>query len=269
MTESMPDVKLLWDYLTEVIERPKEGEPQRPLEVQVDDKEIWQELKPHLDEIGVRLTPLPELDMLDEMFQELAERMGDDGNPALVDVPGITSETVGRYYEAAAAFFEAAPWKVVGYSSAIRIQCDQFQGGPWYGMVMGQSGLSIGLALYEDLQFLTRLLNGEFSEEEAVRLTVATSANFGDETTVAFADIEAARLHGWKVARPDAYPSVFHKARGPKLRQPEIWQVELLDACLRAIPEFMHRRMQNDSTEETVTVSAATGSRTLKLAWMP
>src|SRR5438445_12665042 len=28
------------------------------------------------------------------------------------------------------------------------------------------------------------------------------------------ADLEAAKKHGWQVARPDAYPEVFHKERG-------------------------------------------------------
>jgi hypothetical protein len=38
--------------------------------------------------------------------------------------------------------------------------------------------------------------------------------------------------------------------------------------CLRAIPEFINRRQQNDPAKEEVTVPVASGSLTLELAWV-
>jgi hypothetical protein len=44
------------------------------------------------------------------------------------------------------------------------------------------------------------------------------------------------------VARPDAYPEVFHKERGLSLRPPLVWELELMEGCLRAVPDFVNRR---------------------------
>ena len=79
---------------------------------------------------------------------------------------------------------------------------------------MGQSGLTMGLALYEDLKALRRLWTGDGDDEDNARQTVATSVTFGEEWDIPVADLEAAKQHGWQVARPDAYPAVFHKERG-------------------------------------------------------
>ena len=48
--------------------------------------------------------------------------------------------------------------------------------------------------------------------------TVGTSVTFGEEWDMPVADLEAAKQYGWQVARPDAYPEVFHKERGLSMR---------------------------------------------------
>ena len=91
--------------------------------------------------------------------------------PGLLDMPGVTPEQVGGFYEAAAAFFRQAPWKKVGYEAAIKVECDKFQSGPWYAVLMGQSGLTTGLALYEDLKALRRMWAGDRGDEDNARQT--------------------------------------------------------------------------------------------------
>lgn len=82
------------------------------------------------------------------------------------------------------------------------------------------------------------------------------------------ADLEAARRHDWQVARPDAYPEVFHKERGLSMRPPLAWELELMEGCLRAVPEFVSRHLQDDPTRGTMTVPAASGPLTLALSWV-
>ena len=48
----------------------------------------------------------------------------------------------------------------------IRIECDRYESGPWFAVIMGQSGLTLGLALYEDLALLRRMWAGKLSDEE-------------------------------------------------------------------------------------------------------
>ena len=85
-----------------------------------------------------------------------------------------------------------APWRSLGYESAIKVGCDQFSSGPWYAVLMGQSGLTMGLALYEDFETLRRMWEGG-SDEQNARLTVATSVTFGEEWDIPVADLEAAK----------------------------------------------------------------------------
>src|SRR5207244_5234398 len=161
-------------------------------------------LRPHVEDIGVGLVVTDELDHLDAVFVEMCAHVCGKPQPGLLDMPGVTSEQVGGFYEAAASFFQQAPWKKVGYEAAIQVECNKFQSGPWYAVLMGQSGLTMGLALYEDLKALRRLWAGEGADEDNARQSVATTVTFGEQWDVPVADLEAAETRGWKESRPDA-----------------------------------------------------------------
>jgi tetratricopeptide (TPR) repeat protein len=269
MPEASPPAALLWDLLVQAMQHPAAGTPHRPAELQVRPDERWESLRPHLDEIGVGLTGTDDLDQIEGVFQEMCEQVCGKPPPGLLDMPGITADRVARFYEAAAYFFQQAPWKQVGYEAAIRVECDQFQSGPWYVVLMGQSGLTIGLALYDDLKALRRLWAGRRADEDNARQSVVTSVTFGEEWDIPVADLEAAQRHGWPVARADAYPEVFHKERGLAVRRPLAWELELLEGCLRAVPGFGERHPQDDPAREEVIVPAASGQLKLVLAWVP
>ena len=63
----------------------------------------------------------------------------------------------------------------MGYEAAIRVECANYQSGPWHAVLMGQSGLTTGLALYEDLEPLRRLWAGDRADEDNARQSVATA----------------------------------------------------------------------------------------------
>lgn len=268
MPEAVPSAALLWDTLVQAMQHPAAGERHRPSEIQVRPDERWESLRPHLEDIGIGLVVSEELDLLEAVFQELCVRVCGKPRPGLLDMPGITPEQVGRFYEAAAGFFQQAPWKKVGYEAAIQVECDKFQSGPWYAVLMGQCGLTQGLAVYEDLDMLRRLWASAAGDDESARQNVGTSVLFGEAGDIPAADFDAAQRHGWKVARPDAYPEIFHKDRGLSVRPPLAWELELMEACLRAVPEFVSRRRQDDRTKETFTVPAASGPLRLELSWV-
>jgi hypothetical protein len=268
MPEDAPSAALLWDTLVQAMQHPAAGTPHRPTELQVRADERWGPLRPHLDEVGVGLTVSDELDQLDAVFNEMCEHVCGKPRPGLLDVPGVTPEQVGSFYEAAASFFRQAPWKKVGYEAAIKVECDKYQSGPWFAVLMGQSGLTTGLALYEDLGALRRLWAGDRADDENARQSVATTVTFGEEWDIPVADLGAAKRYGWQVARPDAYPEVFHKERGLALRPPLAWELELVEGCLRAVPEFVTRHRQGDPAREESTVPVAPGQLKLVLSWV-
>lgn len=267
MIEATPTAEHLWDAVVQAMQHPLAGLSQRPARLEVRADERWETLRPHLEQIGVSLDVLPQLSLLGEMFDAMFEQVCGPTVPGILTAPGITPEQVGSFYDAAAAFFRQAPWKAVGYEAAIRVQCDRFRGGPWFAVLMGQSGLTTGLALYEDWQTLRALWSGGADEEHA-RQTVATTVTFVEEWDLPTSDLEAARQHGWPVARPDAYPEVFHKDRGLSMRPPLAWELQLLEACLRAVPDFVKRHPQDDGGTETFKVPTGGGALALTLSWM-
>jgi tetratricopeptide (TPR) repeat protein len=266
MPEETPSAALLWDVLVQAMQHPAAGTPHRPTELQVRADERWETLSPHLDEIGVGLAIAEELDQLEVVFNEMCAHICGQPQPGLLDMPGMTPAQVGSFYEAAAGFFRQAPWKKVGYEAVIKVECDKFQSGPWYAVLMGQSGLTMGLALYEDPNALRRMWARDHTEDDA-RQSVVTTVTFGEEWNIPVADLEAARRYCWQVARPDAYPSIFHKERGLSMREPLTWELELMEGCLRAVPEFVTRHPQGDPAREEVTVPVASGPLRLVLSW--
>ena len=90
---------------------------------------------------------------------------------------------------------------------------------------------------------------------------------FGEETEGTVADMEAARQHGWRIAREDAYPSAIRKERGMSYRPPLAWELEVLEACLLAAPLLVQRRRQDDGTPEEVAVTTSEELK-LRLSWV-
>jgi len=268
MLEETPSAAQLWDALVRAMQHPAAGEPHRPTELQVRPDERWEALGPHLDEVGVGLAMADELDQLEVIFHEMCDHVCGKPKPGLLDMPGVTPEQVGSFYEAAASFFRHAPWKKVGYEAAIEVECDKFQSGPWYAVLMGQSGLTTGLALYEDLKALRKMWAQDREDEDNARQSVATTVTFGEEWDIPVADLEAANEHGWQVARPDAYPEIFHKERGLSLRPPLAWELELMEGCLRSVTDFVTRHQQDDPAGEEFTVPVASGELRLVLSWV-
>lgn len=267
MTLEQPTGAFLRDWLADTMA--ELGGGQRPREIRMPVHAPWDALAKSLEEIGVRCTQVTNPG-LDDAFASLAEHMGqeDSAEEGLLQVPGVTSEQIGRIYEAAAAFYRQAPWKRLGFEAAIESTCPDFEGGPWYAIVMGQSGMAYGLAIYDDLEALRKMWAGNFSDEKNAELGEATTIQFVEPDFVPFADLEAARQHGWEIARPDAHPWIFHKERGMKVRSVELHELDLLEACLHAIPSFMAHHVQDDPSKETLHVHAGHRQVYLTLSWV-
>ncbi len=270
ISEGTPSSSYVWEALVQAIRHPRMGTPHRPSTLQVGSGGDWEKLRSHIEELGIELEVCEELEPFDDVFADMAAHVGGESPPGLLEMPGMTPERVQGFYEAAAEFYRQAPWKRVGYESAIKVECDKFQSGPWYAVLMGQSGLTMGLALYEDIKALRRMwAQDEGDDDENARETVGTSVTFGEEWEISTADLDAAKKYGWRVARPDAYPGVFRKERGMSMRSLLTWELELLEGCLRAVPEFVARRKQDDSTRQEFVVPTAGGSLKLEMSWVP
>ena len=113
------------------------------------------------------------------------------------------------------------------------MHCPQLGGGPWYAVIMGQAGMTYGLAIYEDINWLRHVWTEDISETEQVAGTVATAMTFGAKDAMLKEDLAAMKQYGWKPANPRAYPEAYHTEQGMAMRRPTAAEYRLLDACLR------------------------------------
>jgi hypothetical protein len=145
----------------------------------------------------------------------------------------------------------------------IKVECDKFKSGPWYAVVMGQSGIEQGLAIYEDLAALRRMITGRASEAENAKGMSALSLMYSEAFDISPFDLDAIEKHGWPVAGPEAYPLVLRINPGPSLRAPLVWELELLESCLRTIPAFLEERPSVETPGESASEASA-----VRLSWV-
>jgi hypothetical protein len=267
LSRQAPTGEQVWHTLARAMAEPADGTPRRPAHVQVPPAAWTAGLLPAVEGVGVEWTQVGPLEGVDGFFEELAEQLQGQRQPGLLDMPGVSPDAVGRFFEAAALYYRQAPWRKVG-ERTVKVECPRLESGPWYAILMGQGGVAAGLVLYDSLATLDRLQQGDLSDEESARLTSALAVVFGEEAELAEADSEAARRYGWQVAGPDAYPSVYRKEPGLSTRPPLAWELGLLEGCLRAAPEFVKARKPRGVTPLRVTVPVATGELPLTLSWV-
>lgn len=263
LLEQQPPDDWLWNGLRRVMCRPLTGEPRRPGVVRLSPDEPFQDLRAKLEGIGIRCVVSEETRMIDEVIDDLTESVaGPRRVKSLIRSPGISPVQLEGFFAAAADFYRAAPWRGISGDAIIQVETDRFASGPWYGVIMGQIGLELGLALYEDLKHLRKIMTGRRSDKENARGMSALSVTFGEAFDIAPEDYDAIEEFGWPVAGPEAYPIVLRANPGFVLRVPLAWEMELLEACLRAIPEFIR---QQGSREGSFAIRLSTGEITIRL----
>ena len=269
IVEQEPTSAMLWDKLVKAMEKPAMGAPQRPSEVQVRASDLWDELEPHLDDVQIQRSVPGALDLMDEIVASLITHVcGRPPAPGLLEMPGVTERQVADFFHAAADFYRAAPWQRVASEETIKVACDTFESGPWYAAVIGQLGMTPGFALYEDLNALLKMREGDGSDEQNARDTVALSVTFGDQTETPIPDLDAALTHDWEIAAPEGYPSAMRKERGLVMRPPLAWELQLLEACLRALPRFILSHDRDNTKPATEEVVMGSGTLTLQISWI-
>jgi tetratricopeptide (TPR) repeat protein len=259
-----PPADWLWEAIRQAIRQPAIGEPHRPGLIEVGSAEQREALLPLLDRAGIECVAVEQLEHLESVLDSLAQHLaGQGGPPSILDAPGMELAQVGSFYAAAAEFYRRMPWQRVPGDTVIKVECDKFQSGPWYAVVMGQSGVQQGLAIYEDLAALQAMISGDASEEENSRSMSVLSMMFSEAFEISVRELDAAEKHGWTVAGPEAYPLVLRVNPGLAMRPPLVWELELLEGCLRMIPEFLTEK----NAVLVKTVVAASRKMTMRLSW--
>ncbi len=236
----LPTADSLWNVLLRAMAQPMAGDPHRPGTVELQSPEYASALRPRLEAFDICCEVVDDLPAANAVFEGLGDHLSEGIGPRpLVDVPGMTHEQVGGFYAAAAEFYRRAPWRMIPGDRMIRIHCDKFTNGTWYAAVMGQSGMTLGIALYEDPEVLCSLMREEIEEDEHSRRVSALSVTFDEEFAAPARDLDMAEKYGWPIAGPEAYPVAMRVNPGRSVRPPLAWELELLEGCLLALPPFL------------------------------
>ena len=178
----------------------------------------------------------------------------------------VTPEQTRDFYRAAASFYRQSPWRSAAEAETIKVECAQLERGPWYAVVLGKKSRLRGLTIFDDEEGRRLMASADY-EAIADRLR-NIAVHFEDRGEIGADALEAVRQNGFEVAGPSAYPHPFRMDAGRKFRSPVAWELELLEACLWTIPDFLKRA--TDRTPEVLEYAfdGMIGRMTLDLSWV-
>lgn len=261
--------------LFEAMQKPKKGtkiEPGRPSQVYFEDRELMNEVASTVQAAGVSTKFRPQTELLQEIVAELEEHMreGRPEIPGLLTQPGVNTRLVSSVFEAAADFYDAAPWVHLKNEDvlAIRVLPEK---DPYYVIVMGYGGVEYGLALYKTWEAVKRQFLSESMNTEQIDPSGMHSFLFDEITLVPFDDLDAIHKYGWKVADKQAYPAPMTYLPNEQVRRPNRDELLSYEAALRAIPIFVKEHLQEEQqgkrlpSEALIPVQISTGKVSVEI----
>ncbi len=275
ITPAAPAAGEVWKTLSKAMRQPApdSGEPGVPQRIVVTDSALAESVVASLAdaqlELDVYEQPLPA--EVNEIIRDLEDhlRRGEPERPALVSVPGITSELLGSFYAAAAAYYRAAPWVHLNNFQVIALRYpanDEYR----FAMSMGQGGIEYGLAKYLNWQDVVRQFTENDNPVEMLPPGGLHSLFFGDITQVPFDDLEDIEKHHWDIAGPEAYPIPFVVMGPGDGRRPSRQELEWYQVALRAIPivvsDHLKPNGRGDYKPVELTLSVPTHAGTRQVA---
>jgi len=254
-TPGDPAPEVLLEFLVQTMAAPGDQPAQRPRLVEVSDSDCYDFLRPRLESAGVACRLVDDLAEFNDFCLRLARDIDGSEKCALADGRGVTRAHMESFYEAAASFFRKTPWRHVRDEAPIEVRCDDPDMGKRYAIVLGRTGVQLGLCVYDDWKITQAMLTGSAGADENRALAVC----YDEEQIMAAIDLQLIDRLGWPVATPEAWPAVMRLQPRRTPRSASADELLFLDACLRAIPDFLQSR------EASQQLSVETGTRPVKL----
>ena len=176
--------------------------------LRVDDPELAAALRGRLGPgVTVRVGPTPEIDVV---VRAMGRAIGPgDDRQSYLENGRVTPEAVRRFFEAAAAVYRLAPWRIAQSDNQV-LRLDA----PTFGMegaclsIIGGLGESHGVLVFEsvdDFAEMARAGNEGGIGDQGPGVPIL-SINFEARKNLPRGLASEAKRHGWSVAGPLAYP---------------------------------------------------------------
>lgn len=234
LLEPDADPDLVLDLLYTTLSEPATGAPRRPAHIQTDTDSLVPPLSELTAQMGMKLERLPDLPELSFAIHSFEEFMTPHPELYLASEQSDPA-VIADFFNAAAAYYRAAPWKRLTDAEPLTLQVDGWDE-PRYVVLMGHGGIVRGLVLYDDWEDLEDL----YTDEEINPLELScTGFFFTDKKDLA----EEARLeiaeNGWNVVSYKAYPVATRTdATGPP-RVPTMEQIRELTLALYIVINYV------------------------------
>lgn len=136
------------------------GKPARPQKIVVRDREIQFFLRGVLQELGIAIDYVPDLPLIDELYQRFQDEVGDY-------TPDLPPQYADILRKKAFEVWQAAPWEFLEEHQILAIKLNYSDIDTLYASVMGMLGMEYGILLYRSEESLKRFRAKVLTEEES------------------------------------------------------------------------------------------------------
>lgn len=279
MTPAMPSRQQSLKLLLTAMLNPMVGPPHRPERIRVAEKAFADFIAPVLAGLNIAVEHVDRCKLIESLAEMLAENFGyspkEQSLPCLLHIPGMTAARAEAFYKTADAFYRAAPWQYITDEHYLEISSSGFAQSPWYVIVLGNAGLEFGMSLHESLEAYKAYYNAAVTGSLKQAGVCAVSLAFSTPDYLSFDDLDAIDAHNWPIANPNAYPHafVFESGVEPCVRSPSSTQLEVIEACMDALPAFLKKNRAaaraGNPVSEKRRVETAHKSYELEIVWHP
>lgn len=239
-----------WAGLEELALRETGGE--FPGAVELDDPALAEAMRPRLDELGIRIEVVRRLRWVEEALDQFQRNAGGSLIPGIFDAPDVFEPEARAFWDAAARFHRARPWRELTDEDVFRVSGAAMPGRYDWGVVLGAAGQEYGLALFNSRADHERMRAGD---REALK--DALIVFFGPLRDLPLDDADWMLAHGIEVAGPDAWPWVVERRGRSEMRRPAARLLAKAEQLLRVFASL--RPEEIDRGRWTAVVPSARG----------
>ncbi|WP_442509250.1 tetratricopeptide repeat protein [Novipirellula sp. SH528] len=255
-TDDFPSSKHQWSVIAQAMANPMVGPPRRPERIILDPRMPIDSLDGGGDTLEIVAGDQQIAASFDEFISDFVQNMG-DGEAPLANTKGVTKKLMERYYDAAARFYKAAPWQMVGGNNLIRLQYEGELEPNWGISVMGQLGQVLGFSLMQNVDHAKGFIEDRYPIEKIV----AISVQFGEAFEMVPIDLWHLEQNHWAVAGEEAYPCVMKMEHGERASGLSNEELRMVESVMSIVPRFL-----DQPRDQTMTGKDSLG-REFRLSW--
>ena len=227
-----------------------------PGKIEVTDSALAEHLRDLLADAEIEVCLVERLKAVERVVDAMpfAKTAGQAKVSSLLDGEGVTLENLRSFAAAAAAFYQAEPWRYLTDTDIIRIEEPRSPRGMEYAVVLGAGRSVFGLGFYRSMAGYMEFRNGasetgvpRFGREGLWQLS------FDPITEIPPKDADLWMDHQLPVAGRSAYPLVMNFQSGGRITRPSVVELSYLHALLLALSQTTEAEIDSGRWQKKVT----------------